>query len=489
MFLSRFGAAAGDDRSPWGNFWFEPVSMRTLSGVRVSPDQAMRLTAVYGCVALLAKMMATLPFCLYRTAEDGTKTPDRKHWLYRLFARQPNRWQTPFEFTEMLQGHVVLRGNSYCRIIGNARGEIDELVPIHPDRVSVEILDSGVPRYRVKRPNGSDEILSAGAVWQVRGLSSNGYTGINPIELARECVGEGLAMQAYSAQLFANDAKPGGGWIEFPGSFKDTAARTTFRESWQAAQAGSNRGKVAVLESGMKYHEIGLNNKDAQFLEVRQLKVAEICRLFGVPPHLVGDLSRATFSNIEQQSLEFVKYSMLPWAERWESSIQTSLLPDEEGLDVEFEMENLERGDSKARAEYYASGITNGWLTRNEARHKENLNALDGLDEPLQPLNMTKAGEDPAEDPPGVTRTPAPEPSDDAEARLAAVVRSNAQRLARRAVKSQMSAAELVPLIVETLAVPEDAAIAAVGTRLRGLLEHDLAAELTALALPAKPKE
>jgi hypothetical protein len=190
-----------------------------------------------------------------------------------------------------------------------------------------------------------------------------------------------------------------------------------------------------VLENGMKYHELGVTNKDAQFLESRQFGVIEIARLFGVPPHLIAELSRATFSNIEQQSLEFVKFSMTPWAELWESSIETELLPDDEGLEVEFDMDNLERGDSKARAEYYSKGILDGWLTRNEARHKENLNPLEELDEPLQPLNMVPAGEEPAPAPGGGAPADEPAPTDDeAEAHADRLLHAVCGRVVRKEI-------------------------------------------------------
>jgi HK97 family phage portal protein len=388
-FFSRFRASSSD-RSPWGDFWFEPVGMRSGSGLRVSADSAMRLTAVYACVRILSETMASLPFVLYRTDASGGKVRVTDHWLYRLFARRPNRFQNPFEWREMMQGHLALRGNAYNRIVANARGEITELVPIHPDRIRIELLPSGEFRYRVTDRDGHESVLPRGEVWHLRGLSSDGLLGMSPIEIARESVGMALAAQDYGARFFANDAKPTGGWIEFPGSFKDAEAKKVFRESYQQAQSGANRGKVLVLENGMKFHEVGVTNRDAQFLELRKFQITDIARLFRVPPHMIGDLDRATFSNIEQQSLEFVMHTMTPWAERWEASIEAELLPDDDGLEVEFDFANLMRGDAASRAGYYQSGIQNGWLTRNEARLAENLNPLEGLDEPLRPLNMTE---------------------------------------------------------------------------------------------------
>lgn len=375
----------------------------------------MRLTAVYACVRILSETMASLPFVLYRTDASGGKVRVTDHWLYRLFARRPNRFQNPFEWREMMQGHLALRGNAYNRIISNARGEITELVPIHPDRIRIELLPSGEFRYRVTDRDGRESVLPRGEVWHLRGLSSDGLLGMSPIEIARESVGMALAAQDYGARFFANDAKPTGGWIEFPGSFKDAEAKKVFRESYQQAQSGANRGKVLVLENGMKFHEVGVTNRDAQFLELRKFQITDIARLFRVPPHMIGDLDRATFSNIEQQSLEFVMHTMTPWAERWEASIEAELLPDDDGLEVEFDFANLMRGDAASRAGYYQSGIQNGWLTRNEARLAENLNPLEGLDEPLRPLNMTEESDaEEVEDEPAVpSTTPEPKETED----------------------------------------------------------------------------
>ena len=394
MFISKIRAEGFDDRSPWGDFWFEPVSVRTAAGARVSADSALRLGAVFACVRLLSGIMASLPFRLYRVRADGGKDWITDHWLYRLLAKRPNRWQTPYEWRQMLAGHFELRGNAYNRIVANGRGEVEELVPLNPDRVRIEVLVDGNYRYRLRGRDGTEEIVPRGEIWHLRGLSANGYMGLNPIEIARESIGVGLAMQDFSARFFTNDARPMGGWIEFPGQFKDKSARDVWRESWQTAQAGANRGKTAVLENGMKYHEVGLSNRDSQFIEAQGLKIGDIARVFGVQPHLIGDLSRATFSNIEQQSIEFKTYTMTPRCECWESSIEYFLSP-EDDLEVEFDLANLERGDAKTRALFHGKSILDGWGTRNEARIFENRNPLPGLDEPLEPLNMQQAGNEP----------------------------------------------------------------------------------------------
>jgi HK97 family phage portal protein len=450
-FFDRFKASS-DDRSAYGDFWFDPISVRTASGARVSADSAMRLAAVYACVRILAETMASLPIVVYRRRADGGKDKDTEHWLYRLLVKRPNRYQNPFEWREMLQGHLALRGNAYCQIVTNPRGEVAELIPIHPDRIKLELLASGDYRYRVTDRFGKESVLLREGVWHLRGLSSDGLLGMSPIELARESLGMALAAQDYGARFFANDAKPTGGWIEFPGSFKDAEAKRVFRDSYQAAQSGANRGKVLVLENGMKFHEVGVTNKDAQFLELRKFQMTDVARLFRVPPHMIADLDRATFSNIEQQSLEFVMHTMTPWAERWEASITSELLLESDDLEVEFNFANLMRGDAASRSAYYQSGIQNGWLTRNEARVAENLNPLDGLDEPLRPLNMVEehAAQDVDEpEEPESAETEAPDIG-----RLDALITSTANRWARRLAKTKQLDANAKELLSDAFALP-----------------------------------
>ena len=435
-FFDRFKASSSD-RSAWGDFFFEPVSVRSVSGMRVSPDSAMRLAAVYACVRILSETMASLPLVLYRARADGGKDRVTDHWLYRVLGKKPNRYQNPFEWREMLQGHLALRGNAFCQILTNGRGEVTELIPIHPDRVRLELLAQGDYRYRIQNAAGQEMVLRRGEVWHLRGLSSDGLLGLSPIELSRESLGMALAAQDYGARFFSNDAKPTGGWIEFPGNFEDSEAKRVFRESYQAAQSGANRGKVLVLENGMKFHEVGVTNKDAQFLELRKFQITDIARLFRVPPHMIADLDRATFSNIEQQSLEFVMHTMTPWAERWEASIEADLMLDGDQLEVEFDFANLMRGDAASRSAYYQSGIQNGWLTRNEARVAENLNPIKGLDQPLRPLNMVEeaAAEEQEiynQEPESADTDGTATPDEGLSLRLRSLVQSNAQRLARR---------------------------------------------------------
>ena len=451
MFLSKIKA---EDRSPFGNFWFEPVGMRTMSGTRVSADTAMQLSAVHRAVGLVSGHMALLPLVFY---ERGTKKKVN-HPLLRLLNTRPNRYQNSFEWREMLQGHLELRGNCYNEIYADGAGRIIELMPRHPDSVRIEMTPDGDYRYVITDPSGSTRTVQRGNMWHVRGISSNGVIGISVIECARESFGLGLAAQSYGARFFANDAKPSGGWIEYPGAYKDKTQREQIRESLQAAQSGGNRGKLMLLDHGMKFHEVGLTNQDSQFLQTRQFQVSDIARWFGVPPHKIGDLSKSAFSNIEQQALEYVQDALLPRAARWECSILAELLFDDEEIDVRYDFGELLRGDQAARAAYYHSGTLDGWLTRNEARDMEGREPLDGLDDPLRPLNMVEESE--AEDQEAdieELEDPAHEKNESdsdekaSATRLQAILSSNASRIARRAIKS--STMPSVEIVADAMAI------------------------------------
>lgn len=437
MFLSIKAQGDSGDRSPYGSFWFEPVPFRGGAG-NITGDAAMQLTAVYACVRVLAESVSTLPFCIYRENANGGKDKITDHWLYRLFAKRPNAWQNPMEFREMMQGHLALRGNAFAQIVGSSNGEVTDLIPVHPDRVAIEMLNDSNWRYRISNRDQSVTVLGRGEMWHLKGLSGDGIVGYNPIQAARKAIMTGLAAQDYGMRYFINDAKPGG-WIEYPGQFKDDEQRRQFRERWQSMQTGENRGKVSVLEFGMKFHEVAVSNEDSQFIETRKFSRSEIASLFRIPPHMIGDLEKATYSNIEQQSLEFVIHTLTPWLVRWEEAIEYAFLDEEDGLDVEFPVTSLLRGDAGARSKYYHAGILDGWMTRNEARLQENLNPLDGLDEPLRPLNMVEEDEidpDEAGDDKPLQQLPTPALPAPAEpdSRLLMLARAAAERIARKEI-------------------------------------------------------
>jgi HK97 family phage portal protein len=307
---------------------------------------------------------------------------------------------------------------------------VTDLIPIHPDRVAVEMMSDTNWRFRVRNMDGSETILGRQDVFHLKGLSPNGILGYNPIQLARKAVATGLAAQDYGVRFFENDARPGG-WIEYPGQFKDDEKRRQWREQWQEQHAGRNKHKTAVLEFGMKYHELSVSNDDAQFIETKKMTRSEIATMFRIPPHMIGDLEKATFSNIEQQSIDFVVHCLTPWLVRWEEAIRFNFMdPEDDTLNVGFPVISLLRGDSAARSTYINQGIMNGSLTRNEGRLMEDRNPIDGLDEPLRPLNMVE--ESAAENVEGAPALPAKPLQPPADARLLAMAAAAADRVARK---------------------------------------------------------
>ena len=367
------------------------------SGVIVNPANAMQSAAVYACLKVLSESVGMLPLCIYQKGDNGARTPAEKHPLYELLHEQPNEYQTAIEFLEMMVLHLNLRGNAYAYINRTRSGRVVEMIPIHPDMVYVQMDAGGQVTYQAATENGARRTMDRSEILHVKGLTITGWLGISPIAYARESIGLSLATEKFGGQLFRNGAKMGG-ILEHPGKLSDEAYKRV-KNSFDAATSGEEAHKTALLEEGMKFSKISMNADDAQFLETRKFQRGEIASVFRVPPHLIMDLERATFSNIEHMSLEFVQYSLMPWLCRIEKAIRRDVFSadDKKNNTIKFDVSALLRGDAASRSAYYASGITNGWLTRNEARAREYLNPLDGLDTPLMPLNLTDGSDDPDE--------------------------------------------------------------------------------------------
>lgn len=386
-----FLADSGYGRGPTDDFWYQPLPRGAAGGI-ISADQAMTLSIVWTCVRILAETVGSTPLQMFRRIPHG-KERVTDHPLAYLVGRRPNAWQTSMEWREMMQVHLALRGNAYSRIVSDSRGQITALIPIHPDNVKVQVLANNLPRYAVQRPDGGEDTYVMGEILHLRGMSSDGYVGLNPIECLRQSLGEAMDAQDYGARFYANDAQSSR-WIELPGNFKNDEDRQRFRERWQASQTGAGRWKTPVFEAGAKLHEMTINHADAQFLETRKYKDSDIARIFRIPAHKAGIMERATFSNIEQQAIEFATDTMQPWFSRWEQMLTAALIDSSGQSDLffEFNLNGLMRGDAAARSNFYREAILDGWMTRNEVRGIENLNPLTGLDEPLEPRNSAPAG-------------------------------------------------------------------------------------------------
>jgi HK97 family phage portal protein len=373
----------------------------TTSGKPVTENTAMQMTAVYSCVRILAEAVAGLPLQLYRYNSSGGKEKALDHPLYFLLHDEPNPEMTSFAFRETLMSHLLLWGNAYAQIIRNGRGEVVALYPLMPNKMTVDRDASGKLYYLYSRSAEDNSTLKGGAnqvvltpdeVLHIPGLGFDGLVGYSPIAMAKNAIGMAMACEEYGAKFFANGAAPGGVLVH-PGVLKDPGK---VRESWNSVYQGSgNSHRIAVLEEDMKYQPIGISPEQAQFLETRKFQINEIARIFRVPPHMVGDLEKSSFSNIEQQSLEFVKYTLDPWVVRWEQAMQRLLFSREEKRRyfIKFNVDGLLRGDYQSRMNGYATGRQNGWLSANDIRELENLDRISaelGGDLYLINGNMTK---------------------------------------------------------------------------------------------------
>ncbi|WP_195594099.1 phage portal protein [Streptococcus oralis] len=383
-FLDFFGRKRSRDK-PHNSYEGQDFSYlfgRTSSGENVDEFKAMQTTAVYACVRILAEAVASLPIHIYERTPNG-REKKFEHPLYFLLHDEPNPEMSSFVFRETLMTHLLIWGNAYIQIIRDKSGQVISLYPLLPDKMSVHRDENGKLYYKYQRqteenPNFKDKgsvILKQEDVLYIPGLGFDGLIGYSPIALAKNAIGMTLATENYGASFFKNGANPGG-VLEHPGILKDPKR---VRDSWNAVYNGvTNAHKVAVLEEGMKYTQIGIPPEEAQFLQTRKFQINEIARLYRIPPHMIGDLEKSSFSNIEQQSLEFVKYTLDPWVVRLEQAFKRSLfLPEEKKkYFVKFNVDGLLRGDYQSRMSGYAIARQNGWLSTNDIRELEDLNLL-----------------------------------------------------------------------------------------------------------------
>lgn len=354
----------------------------SIAGKSVTERSAMQMTAVYACVRILSEAIAGLPLHLYRYTDKGSKEKAIDHPLYLLLHDEPNSEMSSFVFRETLMTHLLLWGNAYAQIIRNGKGEVIALYPLMPNKMTVDRDQNGHLYYSYLHSSeeadtmkGSTVILQPQDVLHIPGLGFDGLVGYSPIAMAKNAIGLAIATEEYGAKFFANGAAPSG-VLEHPGTIKDPSK---VREAWQTQFGGSqNSGKVAVLEEGMKYTPISISPEQAQFLETRKFQINEIARIFRVPPHMLADLEKSSFSNIEQQSLEFVKYTLDPWVIRWEQTLARTLFTSDEKKEYffKFNVDGLLRGDYSSRMSGYATARQNGWMSANDIREMENLDRI-----------------------------------------------------------------------------------------------------------------
>lgn len=383
----------------WFTRWFGG-GWETTTGISVTPDSALGITAYWACVRVLAETLAMLPFGVYqKNGRERREASD--HYLHTVLHDQPNPEMTSFEFRETLMGHLATWGNAFAEIDWTNAGRVRGLWPIPPNRVKLDRVN-GQLVYIVTLPKpdaqGRRELaLPAYRVWHLRGLSSNGLVGLTPVQLHKQALGLTLAAEEFGARWFGNGAIPGG-VLEAPGALNDKAySRLT--KSWDEAHGGlSNAHRTALLEQGVKYHQIGIPPEDSQFLETRKFQVSEIARMHRMQAHKIGDLEKATFSNIEHLGIEFVTDTMMPWFVKWEQSAKRYLLLPSERAEryyTKFNVNALLRGDAASRAAFYDIMRRNGVYNADDILEKEDENPLpDGKGQAYwMPLNMLEVGD------------------------------------------------------------------------------------------------
>jgi HK97 family phage portal protein len=402
--------------------WPQPMLYAALggyasnTGVPVTPFTALQSAAVYACVRAVSQDIAMLkPFVRRHLPGGGTRL-DMQHPLTKLF-RRPNRWQTWFEYQGYVVSSLCMRGNAFTVVERDRAGNPIELVPVAPDRVTIMLSEDGELWYRINsRRLGYGLVVPPDDMMHLKNMSMDGYMGVSPIAISQDVIGLALATQQHGGILFRQGGQISG-VIKFPHTLTKEAS-DRIANSWRETHAGvQNAHKVAVLEEGGSFEKIAMTNEDSQFLETRRFQVVDICRIYGVPPHRLGELDKATLNNIEQQNQQYVDSALKPTAQSIKELFDHHLLFEDERDTMEcgFDFDDMTRGDLKTRYEAYQIGTLNGWLNRNEVRAKENLDPItDGTgDEYRVPLNTAVPGANLAQ-----TTTPpkvgSDAPSDDA---------------------------------------------------------------------------
>ncbi|MGP9632770.1 phage portal protein [Halomonas sp. AOP43-A1-21] len=363
----------------YDTYWNRFAAAQDVAGVAVNPKSAEGISAVYAAVSAISESVASLPLDIYRRTDDGREKA-RTHPLFKLLHSEPNPHQTALEFREMLQRHVLLRGNAYAEIKWNAAGRIDSLKALHPDSVNVLITQDDKLVYEVTDRHGKRRRLLASEVLHLRYHSDDGLMGRTPIEVCRDTVGLALAERTHGERMFAQGTKLSGIIQTQPAT--TTQQARDIKSSWDAGHSGvANHGKTAVLPGGAEFKTVSMTLEDAEWIEARRMSVEEVARLFRVPPVLIGDLREANYSNAVELGRYFVTHTLRRHLVMWEQAINRALINDPVTFYAEHNVEGLLRGDSLKRSQFYERGISDGWMLRSEVRRLENLPTIDGIDD------------------------------------------------------------------------------------------------------------
>ena len=356
-------------------------------------DKALTLTAVWCAIRLLAESVSSLPISVYSKQTNGDKLEDVKSPIYKLIKFKPNFYQNKITFFEYIMLCICTEGNSYVQIVRNNSGTPVELICLNPENVTV-VINGGELFYQVD--NGG--VLDSSDILHFKTLTDDGISGISPIDQCAKALKYSENLQEFGNTFFSNGAKPSS-ILQTDRALSDTALqrlKTSFNNNYGKLK---NSNSTIVLEEGLTFKPISISPEQAQFLSSRQFSIEEVARIFNIPPHMLKDLSKSSFNNIEMQSQEFLTYTLMPYINRLEQEMNLKLFRTNElgSKFVEFNVNGLLRGDVKSRTEAYRSAITNGYMTINEVRQKENMNSIKNGDKHFMQMNMTtidKIGED-----------------------------------------------------------------------------------------------
>ena len=363
---------------------------KTDSGQDVTVNRALNVGALFAGTRVICEDIGKLPFVVFRENAAGERERARQSPFWRVIHDRPSPWMTSQQFREMLTGHAVLRGNGFA-LPERRNGVVSRLTPIHPSRVRIEEIDAGEPVFHVQMEAGrpaSIETLSHREIFWLPGYMIDGPGGVSVVEHARQTLGHALATERFGARFFGQGMKPGG-VFKHPGQLSDEAYERLKTDMNDPGHDSENM----ILEEGLEWQQVGISNEDSQFLETRQFEVTEIARWLRIKPHKIADLSRATFSNIEQESLDHVQDTLMPWGVRWQDAVQGTVIRRDDHF-AEILYDALLQTDTKTRYEAHRIAVGAPWKTRNEVRRTDNMPAIDGLDEMITPLNVSDEGGD-----------------------------------------------------------------------------------------------
>jgi HK97 family phage portal protein len=377
---------AGLDTSPLSDYWYQSMAVGSATGIAVNEEKALQVSAFFAGVRLISETVGMVPIFMYRRLGGSAKQKENRHPLHDLLHYQPNPWQTAIQWKQMMTAHAILRGNGYSQIIGGRRGAVDRLVPMNPTRMKIEFRENGDLEYVYKSKQGQEVVFPQEEIFHITGFG-DGVEGFSVVQFARESLGLALAEEEHGARFFSNGAAPVGAFTH-PGEMGEEEQQRFVKTLKRTHTGVKNHHSILVLEEGMEWQQLGMSMQDSQFLDSRKFQVNDIARWLGLPPHVLADLEKSSFNNIEEMARELVVFKLMPWWVRWEQVIRRDLIMRPETYFAEFTVDMLLRGDVAKRFESYKVGIEHGIYNPNEVRELENLNPRKGGERYWMPLNF-----------------------------------------------------------------------------------------------------